>query len=103
MAEPLRIDFVSDVSCPWCAVGLASLQQALARVPEVEVELHFQPFELNPNLGPEGDDAIAHLTAKYGISAEQATVLYAASGAATPSGDPWPKSSRCRDQRRASL
>jgi predicted DsbA family dithiol-disulfide isomerase len=72
MAEPLRIDFVSDVSCPWCAVGLASLQQALARVPELDVELHFQPFELNPNLGPDGEDAIEHLTAKYGISTEQA-------------------------------
>ena len=74
MAEPLRIDFVSDVSCPWCAVGLASLQQALARVPDVPVELHFQPFELNPQLGAEGEDAIGHLTAKYGISAEQARV-----------------------------
>ena len=74
MAEPLRIDFVSDVSCPWCAVGLASLQQAIARVPDVPVELHFQPFELNPQLGAEGEDAIAHLSAKYGISAEQARV-----------------------------
>ena len=72
MAEPLRIDFVSDVSCPWCAVGLASLQQALARVPEVPVELHIQPFELNPHLGREGEDALGHLMEKYGISAEQA-------------------------------
>lgn len=72
MAAPLRIDFVSDVSCPWCAVGLASLQQALARLPDLEVELHFQPFELNPQLGPEGEDAVGHLTRKYGISAEQA-------------------------------
>ncbi|HSR65262.1 MAG TPA: DsbA family oxidoreductase [Xanthomonadaceae bacterium] len=72
MAGPLRIDFVSDVSCPWCAVGLASLQQALARVPELEVELHFQPFELNPQLGPGGEDAIGHLTRKYGMSEAQA-------------------------------
>lgn len=72
MAEPLRIDFVSDVSCPWCAIGLASLEQALARLPDVPVALHFQPFELNPQLGPEGDDALGHLAAKYGISTEQA-------------------------------
>lgn len=68
----LRIDFVSDVSCPWCAVGLASLQTAMARVaPQIEVELHFQPFELNPQMGPEGEDSIEHLQRKYGISEEQ--------------------------------
>src|SRR6476619_1475211 len=72
MTDPLRIDFVSDVSCPWCAIGLASLQQALARVPDVPVELHLQPFELNPQLGPEGEDALAHLAAKYGIDRTQA-------------------------------
>lgn len=70
---PLRIDFVSDVSCPWCAIGLQSLQQAIERVgDEVAVELHFQPFELNPQMAPEGQDAVEHLTGKYGISAEQA-------------------------------
>jgi len=68
----LRIDFVSDVSCPWCAVGLASLEQALARVaPEIEVELHFQPFELNPDMVAEGEDSIEHLQRKYGIDEEQ--------------------------------
>lgn len=73
MPHPIRIDFVSDVSCPWCAVGLASLQQAIAQVGDVAtVELHFQPFELNPDMPPEGHDAIEHLTAKYGITREQA-------------------------------
>lgn len=72
-ATHLRIDFVSDVACPWCAVGLGALQAALARVaPGITAELHFQPFELNPQLGPEGQDALEHLTQKYGISAEQA-------------------------------
>jgi predicted DsbA family dithiol-disulfide isomerase len=53
----LRIDFVSDVACPWCAVGLASLEQALRRLQgEVEAELHFQPFELDPNLPAGGMD-----------------------------------------------
>jgi predicted DsbA family dithiol-disulfide isomerase len=69
----LRIDFVSDVVCPWCAIGLASLEQALVRTRGlVEAELHFQPFELNPHLGPEGEDATEHLQQKYGMPAEQA-------------------------------
>src|SRR5688572_4243420 len=66
----LRIDFVSDVVCPWCAVGLASLEQALERLRgEVQVELHFRPFELNSQLGAEGEDVAGHLQEKYGMSA----------------------------------
>lgn len=69
---PLRIDFVSDVSCPWCAIGLASLQQALARLDgEVSAQIHFQPFELNPQMAAEGEDAVEHLVHKYGSSAAQ--------------------------------
>ncbi|MBC7990751.1 MAG: DsbA family oxidoreductase [Luteimonas sp.] len=72
-AAPIRIDFVSDVSCPWCAVGLKSLEQALARIgDEIAVELHFQPFELNPQMPPAGQDAVEHLTRKYGITPQQA-------------------------------
>ena len=72
MPQPVKIDFVSDIACPWCAVGLRSLEEAIARVEGLEVELHFQPFELNPQMGPEGEDAVEHLTRKYGMSAEQA-------------------------------
>lgn len=69
---PLRIDFVSDVSCPWCAIGLASLQQALAKLDgEVTAELHFQPFELNPQMAAEGEDAVEHLVRKYGSTPAQ--------------------------------
>lgn len=69
----VRIDFVSDVVCPWCAIGLASLEQALERVRgEIEADIHFQPFELNPQLGPEGEDAVGHLEKKYGMTAAQA-------------------------------
>lgn len=69
---PLRIDFVSDVSCPWCAVGLKALEQAIARVgDEVAVELHFQPFELNPQIPPEGHDTDEHLMRKYGSTPAQ--------------------------------
>lgn len=68
----LKIDFVSDVSCPWCAIGLSSLEQALARVaPEIQAELHFQPFELNPQMPPGGQDITEHLTQKYGSSQAQ--------------------------------
>ncbi len=68
----LRIDFVSDVVCPWCAIGLASLEQALERVrAEVRAEIHFRPFELNPQMGPEGEDIAEHLQKKYGMSAAQ--------------------------------
>ena len=66
----MKIDFVSDVSCPWCVVGLKSLEMALARVgQEVSADLHFQPFELNPQMGPGGQDVVEHITQKYGSSA----------------------------------
>ena len=72
MSVTLQIDFVSDVACPWCAIGLASFEQALKDVgDEVSVALHFQPFELNPTMGPEGADAAEYLIAKYGMSREQ--------------------------------
>jgi predicted DsbA family dithiol-disulfide isomerase len=68
----LRIDFVSDIACPWCAVGLASLQQALAKLDDsVQAEIHLQPFELNPQLAPEGEDAGEHIMRKYGIDEAQ--------------------------------
>ncbi|WP_431635471.1 DsbA family oxidoreductase [Dyella sp. KULCS107] len=74
MTEPqaLRIDFVSDVSCPWCAVGLASLERALdALQGEVRAEIHFQPFELNPQMAREGEDVGEHISKKYGMSRAQ--------------------------------
>lgn len=72
MTKKLRIDFVSDVVCPWCAIGLAALEQAIDRTKgEIDVELHFQPFELNPQMGPEGQDIGEHLTQKYGSTPEQ--------------------------------
>lgn len=75
-ATPLRIDFVSDVSCPWCAVGLGALEQALANVGDaLAVELHFQPFELNPHMPPGGQDITEHLTQKYGSTPEQQTAI----------------------------
>lgn len=72
MTTILKIDFVSDVACPWCAVGLAALEQALLRVKDdIAVEMHFQPFELNPDMEPEGRDVTEYLGEKYGSTAEQ--------------------------------
>ena len=68
----MRIDFVSDVACPWCAVGLNALERALEKIgPDIPVELHFQPFELNPTMAAEGADAADYLKAKYGMSDAQ--------------------------------
>ena len=67
MTTPLKIDFVSDIACPWCAVGLASLQRALAQSADaVQATLHFQPFELNPDMPPGGEEINEHLARKYG-------------------------------------
>lgn len=69
---PVKIDFVSDVSCPWCAIGLAALQQALVNLGDkVSAEIHFQPFELNPQMPREGENSTEHLARKYGSDAGQ--------------------------------
>jgi predicted DsbA family dithiol-disulfide isomerase len=68
----MKIHFVSDVACPWCAVGLSSLEIALERLGDaVPVELHFEPFELNPAMPPEGEDTMEHLSKKYGMPPAQ--------------------------------
>jgi predicted DsbA family dithiol-disulfide isomerase len=72
MPQPIQIDFVSDVSCPWCVIGLKSLEAALSKLEgELVADIHFQPFELNPDMGPEGEDIAGHLARKYGSTAEQ--------------------------------
>ena len=76
VAKPVRvrIDFVSDISCPWCVIGLKALEQALDRLDgEITAEIHFQPFELNPQMPPAGQDTNEHLIAKYGSTPEQLT------------------------------
>ena len=67
MPKTLRIDFVSDVVCPWCAIGLASLEQALRQLQgELAADLHFQPFELDPTMPAGGADVAETLKRKYG-------------------------------------
>lgn len=72
MATPMKIDFVSDVSCPWCIIGLKALEQAVEKIgDDIAVDVHFQPFELNPQMAPEGQDLFEHMAQKYGASTEQ--------------------------------
>ncbi|OYY89909.1 MAG: disulfide bond formation protein DsbA [Sphingomonas sp. 28-66-16] len=72
MARTLKIDFVSDVVCPWCVIGLRALEQALASAhDEVDAAIHFQPFELNPAMPPEGQNIVEHVAEKYGATPEQ--------------------------------
>ncbi|CAM3587478.1 DSBA-like thioredoxin domain-containing protein [Bordetella sputigena] len=72
MAQSLRIDFVSDVACPWCAVGLASLQRAIANVGDaVDAQIVMHPFELNPDMKPEGEALVDYIGKKYGRTPEQ--------------------------------
>ena len=72
MSVRMKIDFVSDVSCPWCVIGLQSLEAALGKLAgEISPELHFQPFELNPNMALEGQDIVEHIEEKYGSTPEQ--------------------------------
>jgi len=75
----MRIDFVSDVACPWCAVGLNALERALEDIgDDIEIELHFQPFELNPTMAPEGEDTVSYLARKYGLTSQQIALNQAA-------------------------
>tara|TARA_R110001592_G_scaffold363043_1_gene679597 strand:+ start:85086 stop:85760 length:675 start_codon:yes stop_codon:yes gene_type:complete len=75
---PLRIDIVSDVVCPWCIIGYKQLQRALAELEGTfEVELFWQPFELNPDMPPEGQNLREHIAQKYGASEEQSMAVRA--------------------------
>jgi predicted DsbA family dithiol-disulfide isomerase len=71
MIKSITIDFVSDVSCPWCVIGLLGLEQALERIGDVEAELRFQPFELNPHMPAEGQRLVDYAAQKYGSTPEQ--------------------------------
>ncbi|KEJ90607.1 DsbA family oxidoreductase [Sulfitobacter donghicola] len=68
--SPLRIDIISDVMCPWCIIGYRQLAKALDAT-SVEHEVHWHPFELNPNMPPEGQDGVEHIAEKYGATPEQ--------------------------------
>jgi len=76
MTQPLptrvKIDFVSDIACPWCAIALHALEHAAQRLQnDVQLDWHFQPFELNPHMGRQGQNLQEHLHEKYGATPQQ--------------------------------
>jgi predicted DsbA family dithiol-disulfide isomerase len=72
IAKKVRIDIISDVMCPWCVIGYKGLTQALAQLDgEIDADIHWQPFELNPNMPEQGQELGEHITEKYGSTAEQ--------------------------------
>ena len=73
MPKKMKIDFVSDVACPWCVVGLGGLERALENLKDVvEPEITFHPFELNPQMAKGGENMVEHVVKKYGIAADEA-------------------------------
>lgn len=79
MARRLTIDFVSDVVCPWCAIGLGGLEEALRRLAgQVEADIRIRPFELNPDMPPEGQNIAEHVAMKYGSTPQQSAGARAA-------------------------
>ncbi|WP_068114350.1 DsbA family oxidoreductase [Tropicimonas marinistellae] len=82
--KPIRVDIVSDVVCPWCVIGYHQLAKA-ARETGIETEVHWHPFELNPQMAEEGENLREHLAAKYGTTPEgsrQARIRLTEMGAA---------------------
>ena len=72
MKEKLKIDIVSDVVCPWCTIGYKRLEKAISELGiENQIDIEWQPFELNPNMPAEGQNVIEHITEKYGVTLEQ--------------------------------
>lgn len=76
MTEPcvprLSVDIVSDVMCPWCIIGWLKFRKVIDHFAgRLDFRVQWHPFELNPDMPPEGEDAAAHVMRKYGISAEQ--------------------------------
>jgi predicted DsbA family dithiol-disulfide isomerase len=70
--KPMQIDFVSDVVCPWCVIGLKSLEAALANAADVVTpQIRFQPFELNPDKPRAGENVGEHIARKYGADPER--------------------------------
>lgn len=68
----VKVDFVSDVVCPWCALGATALEQAIENLAgEITVELTYKPFELNPDMPAEGEHAVKHMMRKYGRTVEE--------------------------------
>ena len=69
--QSVTVNMVSDVVCPWCIVGYQRLQEAIKTLDNIEVDIKFHPFELNPNMPEDGQNLREHIMEKYGISEQQ--------------------------------
>ena len=69
--QKVTVNMVSDVVCPWCIVGYQRLQEAIKTLNNIEVDIKFHPFELNPNMPEQGQNLREHIMEKYGISEQQ--------------------------------
>ncbi len=70
MANRIKVDIISDIVCPWCYIGYRQLEKAL-EIAGLEADIRWHPFELNPGMGPEGQDVVEHIRDKYGATPEQ--------------------------------
>ena len=85
-AGQLTLDIVSDIMCPWCFIGKRRLEEALASVPDIEVDIRWRPFQLDPTLPPEGKDRQAYLNEKFGGSAKAGQIYQRVSEAGASAG-----------------
>lgn len=76
MTEAVHVDVVSDVMCPWCYIGKRRLEQALEKLEDVNVDIHWRPYQLDPTLPSEGRDRREYLEKKFG-GPERAKEIYA--------------------------
>ena len=84
--QPVRIDVVSDVVCPWCFIGKRRLEKALALKPEIPVEVHWHPYFLNDWIPREGIARSEYLTTKFGSPERYAGIAQRVSAAAAEEG-----------------
>lgn len=85
----LTVDIVSDVMCPWCYVGQKRLENALGQVPDVDVDIHWRPFQLDPTLPQEGKDRRQYLSEKFGGDERAGTIYQAIKDAGEAEGIPF--------------
>jgi predicted DsbA family dithiol-disulfide isomerase len=84
--QPLRIDVVSDVVCPWCFIGKRRLEKALQLAPDVPVEVHWHPYFLNDWIPPEGISRTDYLTTKFGSPERYKEIAQRVTAAAADEG-----------------
>ena len=76
MTQALTIDIYSDVVCPWCAIGYGQLTKALDALDgEIEAQVRWRPFELNPDMAPEGEGFEEHVSRKYGRTHDEGAAM----------------------------